>query len=161
MIILLDVDVVKKGSEVGTKIGNPVQMGDGANQNQNQAKEPAAKRAAEDPAGPEAKRSPLAAAENRQRQGLLSPSVAASSSQPLDPANANIYPIASLTPYQNRWTIKARVTHKSDIRRWSNSRGEGHLFSMDLLDESGEIRATAFKEMCDKYYNMIEVGKVS
>ena len=55
---------------------------------------------------------------------------------------------------------KARVTNKSDIRRWSNSRGEGHLFSMDLVDESGEIRATAFKDQCDKYYNMIEIGKV-
>lgn len=90
----------------------------------------------------------------------MSPRGAPASSQPLDPANATIFPIASLTPYQNRWTIKARVTHKSDIRRWSNSRGEGHLFSMDLLDESGEIRATAFKDQCDKYYNMIEVGKL-
>ena len=78
-----------------------------------------------------------------------------------DLSQSSIFPIASLTPYQNKWTIKARVTNKSDIRRWSNSRGEGHLFSMDLLDGSGEIRATAFKEQCDKYYNMIEVGKVS
>jgi replication factor A1 len=31
---------------------------------------------------------------------------------------------------------------------------------MDLVDESGEIRATAFKEQCDKYYNMVEIGKV-
>ena len=28
------------------------------------------------------------------------------------------------------------------------------------IDESGEIRATAFKEQCDKFYAMIEVGKV-
>ena len=56
--------------------------------------------------------------------------------------------------------FKARVTNKSDIRRWSNARGEGHLFSMDLIDESGEIRATAFKAECDKYYEMIEIGKV-
>ncbi len=59
-----------------------------------------------------------------------------------------------------RWTIKARVTQKSAIRTWSNSRGEGKLFNMNLLDESGEIRATAFKDEVDKYYDMIEVNKV-
>ena len=31
---------------------------------------------------------------------------------------------------------------------------------MDLVDESGEIRATAFKDQCDKFYDMIEIGKV-
>jgi replication factor A1 len=53
--------------------------------------------------------------------------------------------------------IKARVTTKSAVRTWANARGEGKLFSMDLIDESGEIRATAFKEQCDKFYDMIEV----
>lgn len=67
------------------------------------------------------------------------------------------HPIASLTPYQNRWVIKARVMTKSSIRTWNNAKGEGKLFSMDLMDESGEIRCTAFKEMCDKYYDMIQV----
>jgi OB-fold nucleic acid binding domain. len=56
-----------------------------------------------------------------------------------------------------RWVIKARVTSKSSVRTWANARGEGKLFSMDLIDESGEIRATAFKEQCDKYFDMIEV----
>lgn len=46
---------------------------------------------------------------------------------------------------------------KSGIRTWSNARGEGKLFSMDLCDESGEIRATAFKNECDKFYDMIQV----
>jgi len=49
------------------------------------------------------------------------------------------------------------VTSKSAIRTWSNSRGEGKLFSMDLIDESGEIRCTAFKDQCDKFFDMIEV----
>lgn len=31
---------------------------------------------------------------------------------------------------------------------------------MDLMDESGEIRVTAFKEQCDKFYNEIEIDKV-
>lgn len=56
-----------------------------------------------------------------------------------------------------RWVIKARVMSKSDIRTWNNARGEGKLFSMDLCDDSGEIRATAFKNECDKFYDMIQV----
>lgn len=60
----------------------------------------------------------------------------------------------------SRWVIKARVTSKSPIRTWSNAKGEGKLFSMDLMDESGEIRATAFRDSCDKFYDLIEVDKV-
>lgn len=53
--------------------------------------------------------------------------------------------------------VRARVVSKSGIRTWSNSRGEGKLFSMDLVDESGEIRCTAFRDQCDKFYDMLEV----
>ncbi|KAJ9597481.1 hypothetical protein L9F63_011666 [Diploptera punctata] len=70
------------------------------------------------------------------------------------------HPIASLSPYQNKWVIKVRVISKSAVRTWSNARGEGKLFSMDLMDETGEIRATAFKDQCDKFYDMIEVNKI-
>jgi len=28
---------------------------------------------------------------------------------------------------------------------------------MDMMDDTGEIRATAFNAECDKYYHMIEV----
>ena len=63
--------------------------------------------------------------------------------------------------YDIRWTIKVRITNKSDIRTWSNSRGEGKLFSMDMMDETGEIRGTAFNAECDKFYHMIEVMKVN
>ncbi|MGH0165031.1 UNVERIFIED_CONTAM: hypothetical protein FKN15_048009 [Acipenser sinensis] len=59
-----------------------------------------------------------------------------------------------------RWTIRARITNKSQIRTWSNSRGEGKLFSMEIVDESGEIRVTGFNEQVDKYYAVIEVNKV-
>ena len=69
-------------------------------------------------------------------------------------------PISDLSPYVNKWTVKARIIQKSPIKRWNNARGEGRLFSMSLVDESGEIRATAFKEECDQNYEKIEVGKV-
>lgn len=70
-------------------------------------------------------------------------------------------PINALNLYQNRWTIKARVTNKSDIRHWSNSKGDGQLFSIEMLDTSGlDIRATFFREAVDKFYPMLECDRV-
>lgn len=74
--------------------------------------------------------------------------------------NMHVNPIVSLTPYQNKWAIKARVLSKTNVRTWSNSKGEGKLFSFDLADDTGEIRVTAFRDQCDKFYDMIEIGKV-
>ena len=89
--------------------------------------------------------------------GARAPIVAHGSS----PGGTPITLISQLNMYQNRWTIKARVVSKGDIRTWSNAKGEGSLFSLELLDSSGmDIRATMFKEAVDKYYNFFQVGKV-
>lgn len=75
--------------------------------------------------------------------------------------SANVVPISAINPYSSKWTIKARITAKSDIRKWSNARGEGTLFSIDLLDShGGEIRGTFFKDACEKFYPMLQEGKV-
>jgi replication factor A1 len=74
--------------------------------------------------------------------------------------NSTIYPIEALSPYAHKWTIKARVSSKSDIRTWHKASGEGKLFSVNLLDESGEIKATAFNEQCDQFYDVLQEGSV-
>jgi ssDNA-binding replication factor A large subunit len=54
-----------------------------------------------------------------------------------------------------------RVVSKPSIRTWSNSRGEGRVLNVDLVDETGEIRAVAFNEVADKMQGLLEMGQVS
>lgn len=75
-------------------------------------------------------------------------------------AHATIYPIEAISPYSNKWTMKARCTSKSNIKTWHNKNGEGKLFSVNLLDDSGEIRATGFNEQCDMLYELFQEGSV-
>ncbi|XP_022594548.1 replication protein A 70 kDa DNA-binding subunit-like isoform X1 [Seriola dumerili] len=88
----------------------------------------------------------------------FSPMKASSSSSP--GSSTKVIPIATLNPYQSKWTIRARVTNKSKVRTWSNSKGEGKLFSFDIVDESGEIKITAFNKEVDKFFSLVEQGKV-
>ncbi|CZT45273.1 probable single-stranded DNA-binding protein 68k chain [Rhynchosporium secalis] len=75
-------------------------------------------------------------------------------------SHGTIYPIEGLSPYAHKWTIKARVTQKSDIKTWKKANSEGKLFSVNLLDESGEIKATGFNEQCDMLYDLFQEGSV-
>ncbi|KAJ2650113.1 Replication factor A protein 1 [Coemansia sp. RSA 1250] len=80
---------------------------------------------------------------------------------PVHTGNAPIlHPIKDLNPYHNRWTIRARVTQKSAIKSWNKPNSQGRLFSVNLLDDSGEIRATAFTQQVDRLFPMLEAGKV-
>jgi len=70
-------------------------------------------------------------------------------------------PVAQLNPYQERWTIKARVTSKTDLKHYNNQKGPGKVFSFHLLDaQGGEIRATCFNVQADQFFDLIEVDKV-
>ncbi|KAF2268482.1 replication factor-a protein [Lojkania enalia] len=81
-------------------------------------------------------------------------------SNPRTSAHPHLYPIESISPYANKWTIRARCTHKGEIKTWHNQRGEGKLFSVNLLDETGEIRATGFSDAVDRLYDVFQEGTV-
>jgi replication factor A1 len=46
------------------------------------------------------------------------------------------------------------------MKTWSNQRGEGKLFNVTFMDETGEIRATAFNMIADELYPQLQEGKV-
>lgn len=58
-----------------------------------------------------------------------------------------------------RWTIKARVSSKTDVKHWSNARGDGKLFNVTLMDDSGEIRATGFNQQVDQFFDVLQENK--
>ncbi|KAK2145994.1 hypothetical protein LSH36_641g01037 [Paralvinella palmiformis] len=161
VMILLEVTIIASGATVGKKIGNPQQFK--AGQTSNEQAQSENKPVVQQPV--QNSRTPLSSNMNNgpatPHRGLSS-GMKVSQNAPNTPGGTpgKVHPISSLTPYQNRWCIKARVTNKSAVRTWSNSRGEGKLFNMTLLDDSGEIRATAFKNEVDKFYDMIEINKV-
>eukprot|EP00928_Gymnodinium_smaydae_P027390 TRINITY_DN211_c0_g1_i1.p1 TRINITY_DN211_c0_g1~~TRINITY_DN211_c0_g1_i1.p1 ORF type:complete len:475 (+),score=141.76 TRINITY_DN211_c0_g1_i1:58-1425(+) len=74
---------------------------------------------------------------------------------------APLLPIAEISTYNSRWTIRARVTNKSNLRNFSKNGGaSGKVFSCDLLDkEGGEIRASFFNDAADKYFDLLAAGK--
>ena len=130
ILIILDLEVVQAGRHVRSKIGNPVQLGS-------------------DGSIP-----PLLPVANPNSN----PNNADSVSNPGERISS--IKIARIPPVgNNNWTTKAKVMNKSDIRTWGTASGTGKLFSMDLKDESGEIRITAFKEQCDEFYDKAVVGK--
>jgi replication factor A1 len=99
--------------------------------------------------------------------------------------------VSELQPYLPGFTIRVRVSNKSDIKEWNNQKGatksathlrsllalntltssllfasppsvagNGKLFSADLCDASGEIRATGFNEQAVMLHDKLQVGKV-
>lgn len=59
------------------------------------------------------------------------------------------------------WYIKVRVTKKTEKRNWSNEKSNGTVFTCNLIDQSGEIRATAFRDACDSFYDLIQIEHVN
>jgi hypothetical protein len=57
--------------------------------------------------------------------------------------------------------IKARVANKSYLREYSNVNSSGKVFSVGLVDRTGEIEAVGSNHVAEKLYTKFEIGKVS
>lgn len=75
-------------------------------------------------------------------------------------ASELILPISEISSYHSKWSIKARVTAKSQTRTFSKGTNSGKVFSVDLLDkEGGEIRASFFNQGADRFEATLQIGK--
>jgi hypothetical protein len=46
-------------------------------------------------------------------------------------------PIRVLNQFSTDWRIRARVTRRDEPKRWANSRGEGTLMNIEMIDKDG------------------------
>lgn len=152
-MIILDLEVMR---ELGTpdKIGDPKSMEVTTGERQNTTSEGASFYGAR--SEPAAQTTPQLQPQAQRQLTSRTGGGGGSSGLPA----ATIYPIEAVSPYANKWTIKARVTSKSDIKTWKKATSEGKLFSVNFLDESGEIRATGFNAEVDQFYELLQEGSV-
>lgn len=68
--------------------------------------------------------------------------------------------ISDLQFNSEMWSIKVRIIKKRPYKNWNNKKGSGNLFSFDAMDESGSICITAFNDLADKFFEIIEEDKV-
>uniref|UniRef100_A0AAQ5YFW0 Replication protein A subunit n=1 Tax=Amphiprion ocellaris TaxID=80972 RepID=A0AAQ5YFW0_AMPOC len=156
VVIVMDLEILQSAEETGGKIGNPTLYSRGRGFTGKAPMNASPMNASPMKTSP-MKTSPMKASPMKASPMKTSPLKATSTSPG---STAKAMPIANLNPYQSKWTIRARVTNKSNIRTWSNSRGEGKLFSFEIVDESGEIKITAFNNEVDKFFSLVEQGKV-
>ncbi|XP_076024942.1 replication protein A 70 kDa DNA-binding subunit-like isoform X2 [Genypterus blacodes] len=163
VVLVLNMKVIQSAAETGGVIGNPTPYQSDKEKTQSPQKVgpstsvPVSPPPAAVP-GPSHRYNTASPSRGRGR-GFTgkSPTKAAGTSSRSSP---KVIPVASLNPYQSNWTIRVRVTNKSNVRTWSNSRGDGKLFSFEVVDESGEIKVTAFNNEVDKFFPLVEKGKV-
>ena len=65
-----------------------------------------------------------------------------------------------LSMMSENWRIKARINKKSEKRTWKSVKGEGLVFSIDIMDCNGtEMGCTFFNKSAEKWYDLLDQGK--
>ncbi|KAJ9446993.1 Replication factor A 51 kDa subunit [Diplonema papillatum] len=58
-----------------------------------------------------------------------------------------------------KFNIRVKVTSRTELRSWSNAKGEGVYFWLTLADVSGAVRGTFFREAAKKFDPVVAEGK--
>ena len=70
-------------------------------------------------------------------------------------------PISALVGFTSGFVIKAKITKKSGLRTYQKNGADGHVFSIDLVDnDGGEIQGSFFGETAQEYHPKLEEDKV-
>ena len=70
-------------------------------------------------------------------------------------------PIRALNTFSTDWSIRAKVTKKWELKEWNNSRGNGKLFTANLMDILGdEISATFFNQSAERFYSLLTEKRI-
>lgn len=98
---------------------------------------------------------------NNQRSSMITSSMnSGGGAQSYGAGQETITPVNAINPYINKWKIRVRANNKSAIREYTNDKGPGKLFNVTFFDSTGEIRATAFNQEVDRFYELIKEGEV-
>lgn len=77
-----------------------------------------------------------------------------------DDSNKVFKLINDLEPESSNWILKARVSEKYPLKSWANKTGSGNILNFELIDQTGLIRAVAFKDLADKYNDFIQQNEI-
>jgi replication factor A1 len=177
IIYILNLEVVKKGLEVGKKLNvdpNAMTISD-----EHKPQQPSPQTIANNRNGNNYQQQPMQQNPNVNRPPPLTDysSHAITHPQPYpmqqhqqqQPIGRSPRPIRSenqtinigeLTPYIGKWVVKGRCTSKSAVREYNNAKGGGKLFNFVLADKTGEIKITAFNTDCERVQPYVEPNKV-
>lgn len=153
LIYILNLELIKKGSEVGQKLTCQTSQHEPQQMHQPQPPQPQQPLSYHQP-------SPNLTQTNPYPMGNMISDVSRTPRSMKNSHDSQTISIGDLTPYIGKWVVKGRVTSKSAIREYNNAKGGGKLFSFTLADQSGEIKVTAFNTDCERVFPYVEPNKV-